>query len=88
MPTQRKIFTVQNITEKLKEANKGTDPETVKAAMEDVNKAWSKVSEKLYQQAQSEPQAQPGPEEPPTGASGSKGNDDVEDADFEVVDEK
>ena len=60
--------------EKLKEANKGTDVEAIKAATEEVQKAFYAVSEKLYQQAN--PQGQPGAQ---------PGDDGVVDADYETV---
>ena len=62
--------------EKLKEVNKGTDVEAIKAATEEVQKAFYAVSEKLYQQAN------------PQGAEGGAaqpGNDGVVDADYETV---
>ena len=61
--------------EKLKEANKGTDLEAIKAATEEVQKAFYKVSEKLYQQAN-----------PQGGQGGQPGDDGVVDADYETVD--
>ena len=62
--------------EKLKELNKGSDVEAIKAATEEVQKAFYAVSEKLYQQAN--PQEQPNPGQP--------GNDGPVDADYETVD--
>ncbi len=79
--------TLESAIEKIKEANKGTDASSIKTAMEDLNKSWSKISESLYKQSQQEgtegePQAEPSAKT----ETGSDGN--VEDADFEVVDEK
>ena len=67
--------TIQAAVDKLKEVNKGTDVAAIKAATEELQKAFYAVSEKLYQNAapQGEPGAQPG-------------NDDVVDADYETVD--
>ena len=66
---------IQAAVDHLKEVVKGTDVEAIKAATEEVQKAFYAVSEKLYQQ----PGAQ--------GAQ-SQGNpgDDVVDADYESVD--
>ena len=72
---------VQAAIEKLKEAQKGTDVAAIKAATEEVQKAFYAISEKLYQNAAPQgeqhganPGAQPG------------GNDDgVVDADYEEV---
>ena len=69
--------------EKLKETQKGTDVAAIKAATDEVQKAFYAVSEKLYQNAapQGDPNANPG-----AGAQPNGGNDDgVVDADFEEV---
>ena len=69
--------------EKLKEAQKGTDVAAIKAATDEVQKAFYAVSEKLYKNAapQGDPNANPG-----AGAQPNGGNDDgVVDADFEEV---
>ena len=67
--------TIQAAVDKLKEANKGTDIAAIKAATEEVQQAFYKVSEKLYQQAN--PQGQPGAQ---------PADDGVVDADYETVD--
>ena len=66
---------IQSAVDHLKEVNKGNDIAAIKAATEEVQKAFYAVSEKLYQQAgaQGQPGAQPG-------------DDGVVDADFETVD--
>ena len=61
--------------EKLKEANKGTDLEAIKAASEEVQKAFYPIAEKMYQQAN-----------PQGGAQGAPADDGVVDADYETVD--
>ncbi len=72
--------TIQAAIDKLKEVNKGTDVAAIKAATEEVQQAFYKVSEKLYQQAA--PQGDQG-----CGNNGNCGNDDgVVDADYETVD--
>ena len=68
---------IQTEVDNLKELNKGTDLAAIKAAMEKVQQAFYKVSEKLYQQAN------------PQGAQGGytqPGDDGVVDADYETVD--
>ena len=67
--------TIQAAIDNLKEVNKGTDIAAIKAATEEVQKAFYAVSEKLYQQAGA--QGQPGPQ---------PGDDGVVDADYETVD--
>ncbi|MBR2311072.1 MAG: molecular chaperone DnaK [Oscillospiraceae bacterium] len=66
--------------EKLKEANKGTDVEAIKTAMDEVQKAFYPVAEKLYQQAA------PQGDQPGGNAGGNAGGDNVVDADYETVD--
>ena len=68
---------IQAAADKLKELNKGTDIEAIKAGIEELQQAFYKVSEKLYQQAN-----------PQGGAQGgyNGGNDGVVDADYETVD--
>ena len=59
----------------LKDALKGTDTTSIKNATEELTRAFYAVSEKLYSQA-----AQPGPDSAP--------EDNVVDADYEVVDDQ
>ncbi|MBE6946292.1 MAG: molecular chaperone DnaK [Ruminococcaceae bacterium] len=59
--------------EKLKELNKGSDLEAIKAATDEAQKAFYSLSEKLYQQA--------GPQGAPQGGT----DDGVVDADYEEV---
>jgi len=70
--------TIQAAVDKLKEANKGNDIAAIKAATEEVQQAFYKVSEKLYQQAK--------PEGGCAGDCGNCGDDGVVDADYETVD--
>ena len=71
---------IQSAIDKLKEVNKGSDIAAIKAATEEVQKAFYAVSEKLYQQA--------GPQDGGAQAGGSQkpGDDGVVDADYETVD--
>ena len=73
--------TIQAAIDKLKEVNKGTDVEAIKAATEEVQKAFYAVSEKLYKNAAPQDGAQ-------GGAQGAQqpGDDGVVDADYETVD--
>ena len=66
--------TIQAAVEKLKEANKGSDIAAIKAATEEVQKAFYAVSEKLYQNAN------------PQGGQAGPADDGVVDADYETVD--
>ncbi len=68
--------------EKLKQENKGTNVQAIKAATEELQKAFYAVSEKLYQNAAPQQDANPGAGyNPNAGAAG----DGVVDADFEEV---
>ena len=69
---------IQTTVDKLKELNKGTDLAAIKACIEEVQQAFYKVSEKLYQQQAPQGGAQGGYQQP--------GNDGVVDADYETVD--
>ena len=72
---------IQNAVDKLKEVNKGTDVAAIKAATEEVQKAFYAVSEKMYQQAN--PQGAQGCD---PNCGGNCGGDGVVDADYETVD--
>jgi len=72
--------TIQTAVDKLKEANKGTDIEAIKAATDEVQKAFYAVSEKLYKNAA--PQDGQGCDP----NCGGCGDDGVVDADYETVD--
>ena len=81
---------------KVKEALKGTDTEAIKNATESLTQAFSKVSEKMYQQTGAQG-GQPGPDmgganfggqQPGGQSAGNGGNDDVVDADYTVVDDQ
>ena len=66
--------------ENLKEVNKGNDVAAIKNAIEEAQKAFYPVAEKLYQQAN--PQGDAGC----AGDCGNCGSDGVVDADYETVD--
>ena len=73
---------IQAAADKLKELNKGNDLAAIKAATEELQQAFYKVSEKLYQQANPQGNAQGGYQQGGYNA----GNDGVVDADYETVD--
>jgi molecular chaperone DnaK len=74
----------------LKEAIKGNNASAIKSAMEVLNAAWNEASTQMYQQATAAGgQQQGGPQQGPTGGATPKSDDKkVEDADFEVMDDK
>ena len=80
---------IEDAVEQLKQTNGGSDIDAIKTAIENLNKAWEPVAQKMYQAEQSQT-AQEGPES--TGTSSAKDSKttkegEVEDADFEVVEE-
>ncbi len=79
---------LQDVTEELKKANDGSSVEDIKSVMEKLNQTWSKHAQKMYAETQTEDQAsteEPPKEQPKKGKKG-KNDDEIEDADFEVVD--
>jgi molecular chaperone DnaK len=83
---------VENANDKLKEAIKSGNVATIKNAIEVLNNAWNEASTQMYQQATAEQagqQTQAGPQ-PGTEGQAEKKSDEknVEDAQFEVVDDK
>ena len=76
--TESEKAPIQAAIEKLKEANKGSDVEAIKAATEEAQKAFYAVSEKLYQQ-------QGGPQGGAAGPNPGASDDGVLDADYEEV---
>ena len=72
------MASIQAAADKVKELNKGNDIAAIKAATEELQQAFYKVSEKLYQQANPQGGAQGGYQQP--------GDDGVVDADYETVD--
>ena len=80
---------IEDAVEQLKQTNGGSDIDAIKTAIENLNKAWEPVAQKMYQAEQSQT-TQEGPES--TGTSSAKDSKttkegEVEDADFEVVEE-
>jgi molecular chaperone DnaK len=76
--------------EKLKEAYKNGTIESIKSAMEEVNKEWSEIASNLYQSQGTEaPQPETGAPNDNAGKSKKTGEDgNVENAEYEVINEK
>ena len=68
---------------RLKEAIKGSDANEIKSATEALNQVWHQASAKMYQQAGGPEGQQAGQQPPPPPR-----DDNVVDADYEVVDDK
>ena len=77
---------LEEAVEKLKTASTGSNLEDMKSATEDLNSAWNEIAGKMYESSKQEGA---GSEEPPEPTGKSKKGDDkeIEDADFEVVDD-
>jgi len=75
---------------RLKEAQKGNNINEMKSALEQLNKEWNEAATKMYARGGGGAQQQQHAEEPTGGASTANGNGKgkVQDADFEVVDDK
>jgi molecular chaperone DnaK len=80
---------------RLKEAQKGSNLEEMKSATEQLNKEWNEVASKMYAETGGQPGAeQAGPQQGPAAggaepkSDGGDGKSEVQDADFEVVDEE
>ena len=77
---------LEEAVEKLKTASAGSNLEDMKSATEDLNSAWNEIAGKMYESSKQEGAGSQEPPEP-TGES-EKGDDkEIEDADFEVVDD-
>ena len=76
--TEEEKSAVQAAIDKLKEANKGTDLQAIKDAMEEAQKAFYPIAEKMYKNAN--------PEQGCAGDCNNCGDDGVVDADYTTVD--
>jgi len=81
---------VESANEKLREAIKSNNAATIKSAMETLNAAWNEASTQMYQQATQAGPA-PGAEQQQGSSGGPQPKSEekkVEDAQYEVVDDK
>ena len=83
---------VESANEKLREALKTGNMAAIKSAKETLDAAWNEASAQMYQQATNASGQQPGqgPQQGPPGGDPQKGPEEkkVEDAQYEVVDDK
>jgi len=81
---------IEDAVDQLKQANGGSDIDAIKTAVEKLNKAWEPVAQKMYQaaQAQTSHEDTDSSEDSSTNESNTAKEGEVEDADFEVVEEK
>ena len=93
--TKAKVESTANAFEEAIKTNNATE---IKAKMETLNNAWNEASTKMYESAKNQPPpgaggpqqgpGQPGGEQQQQPPSGDQGGKKVENADFEVVDDK
>ncbi len=75
---------LKDAVEKLKKANQGTNIDEIKSSIDEINQTWNKLSEKMYQDAKQTADTANGSDV----KSDATNDGNIEDADFEVVDEK
>jgi len=73
--------------EKLKQANAGSNAKDIQDAIDGVNRIWSDLATKMYAETKSGEEGKP-QEETESKSSGKGDDGEIEDADFEVVDDK
>jgi molecular chaperone DnaK len=81
---------VQTAIDRLKDAIKSDNPASIKSSMEEYNKVWNEASSEMYSQTtgadgQTPPQGEAGSQ---PGSDQKATDENVENADFEVVDDK
>ena len=71
----------------LKKASEGSNSDDIKRTLDDLTKTWSDISSKMYEATkdQTPPEAEP-QTDAPSSKQTKKGDGEIEDADFEVVD--
>ena len=74
------------LVEKLKTANGGSNIDDIKSAMDELNNVWSGLATKMYDTAKTDEAPTTDKSEPKKSGKGKKSDDEIEDADFEVVD--
>jgi len=83
---------IQAAIDRLKEVSKTDNATELKSAIDDYNTVWNEASSKMYSQAKEQPGAGANPGagagQDSAGAGEPKKDDNVENADFEVVDDK
>jgi molecular chaperone DnaK len=83
---------LDSAVEGAKQALRTGDPDVIRKALDELNTAYSAAGASLYQagQAQEQQPAEAGSASggPESGGEGAKGQDDVVEADYEIVDDK
>jgi len=83
---------IRKVLEELKEAAKSEDMERIEQAIENHNNVWQTAAQQMYQQASGTEQAGQGAQQQSAGgqkaAQEEESDEDVVDADYEVIDEE
>lgn len=77
--------------QKVEDALKTTNVETIKSASESLSKVWNEITQTLYQQPGAQAAQQPGPDfnaQQEAPKASTKDDKEVQDASYEVVDDK
>jgi molecular chaperone DnaK len=83
IPSDKKA-SLEGALDKLRESYKNGTIESIRDAMDQLNKEWNDIASQLYQsQGAASPNTQ---ENPPSGANRTGGNDEVQNAEYEVID--
>ena len=79
---------IESSLSKLKDVSNSTNLDDIKSATDEVNATWNEITSKMYQEAKTA-ETQANSNDKNTSKKSSKSDDkEIEDADFEVVDEK
>ncbi|MFC1618684.1 molecular chaperone DnaK [Candidatus Neomarinimicrobiota bacterium] len=73
--------------EQLKTANAGSNAKDIQAAIDSINRVWSELATKMYTDTKAGEEAQAS-EKPEGNSADTEDDGEIEDADFEVVDDK
>ena len=80
---------LNNALENLKKNKDSSNLESLKSSLDNLNKAWSEVASKMYDASKNEEKNEDSPKNNTNDKSKTKKKkeDEIEDADFEVVDQ-
>jgi len=73
---------------RVRQAQKGSDLNELRSSVDGLNQVWQEASQKMYSQAGAGQQGGPGPGQPSGSPEGNGADGKVQDADYEVVDDK
>ncbi len=77
---------IEDAVDELKKMNDGTNLEDIRSSMDKLNSSWNTIASKMYDASKAENTAQSESTTSGKKSSKKKNDDEIEDADFEVVD--